>query len=204
MGSAPLHKAQTSAGRTRPLHIPIRHRGLCLHTCQQLALVLPAPPWPRFSCLVSLHHAQHTHPAQTHLCNCKELILGISAEAEVEHGPRAQPQGHCISGHESTALDLLKESCWISLPPHKPAHLQALLIPPCAQNLLSSNQSGHTRLPSQPPGTALIVGCCQSTAGSTATAQRCRQLTCSTQGLVQLSVSLLRASSHRQVQSSPV
>lgn len=64
--SLSINPRATSARRTHPLQNPIGHGGLRLHTCQGLALVLPTPHWPPFSCLVCCTvPTARTHPAQT-------------------------------------------------------------------------------------------------------------------------------------------
>lgn len=92
-------------------------------------------------------------------------------------------------------LDLLKELCWISLP-HTNRPIFRLFLYPVLKIFSAPTRAATQGCPPSPqakPRTALLIGHCQSTAGTTATAQRCRQLTCNTQGLVQLSISLLRA-----------
>lgn len=64
--SLSINPRATSARRTHPLQNPIGYGGLRLHTRQGLALVLPTPHWPLFSCLVCCTvPTAHTHPAQT-------------------------------------------------------------------------------------------------------------------------------------------
>lgn len=94
MGSVPLHKPQSHLRwEPHPLQIPIRHRGLCLPTCREQALVLHTTHQPHFSCLVSIAMPS-THTLLRRTCaTAKGSFWGSQQREKLStapvHSPRA-------------------------------------------------------------------------------------------------------------------
>lgn len=152
--SLSINPRATSARRTHPLQNPIGHGGLRLHTCQGWLWCYPHPTGLLSAAWCAAPCPQHAHTLlrHKHLCKCKGLILGTSAEGELEHSPCAQPQGHCTSGRESTVLDLLR-NCAGFLCPHT-NQLICRLILNSVLKISAPTRVVAPRLPSQPPGQA--------------------------------------------------